>query len=413
MDIIQILSTSMPAATSVGAAVISVIAAVGSVLLAHLSSRSLETQKANYQELLERRKSELQAELEGRKLGLQKELEEVKAGFQQELEKQRAGYQEELERRKSGLQSELEGRKLILQKELEGYKAGISDELAAQNARRTYEYEAKRSLYVQVEPLLFRLFEAAEGAFHAVASLARSQRKGHLPEWLAPDADEYYIRSIIHRLFLPLAILRLIQRSTNLVDLSLDPSIRLRYAVLRQSYLTWTDDFEVANAAPELKYEPNEDDWAILRKQDQARYWRQGLVIGSVDRLVDAMTVGDSTPARPMNFGEWELAVEKNKQLKPAFDIVQDIFTGFEFKHRPVLGRILLSYACMMHALMSIYGKPVEQLDLTKLISDFSVAKDIRGLQWWDEGERDLIVDILPYVLKRCEQATHGGYSKF
>src|SRR5215469_15690328 len=79
---------------------------------------------------------------------------------------------------------------------------------------------------------------------------------------------------------------------------------------------------------------------------------------GSVDGLVDAMTIVGSSPARPMNFGESELAVSDSKELKPAFDIVQDIFVGFEFNNRPVLGRILLSYACMMHALMSIYGKP-------------------------------------------------------
>lgn len=413
MDITQLLSTNMPAAASVGAAVVSVLAAIGAALMKHVNSRWLEAQKAKYQDQLEKRKNELQSELEDRKLGLQKELEGAKASFQQEIERQRAGYQAELERRKSELQVELEARKFGLQKELEGFKAGISDELAAQNARRAYEYDAKKSLYVQVEPLLFRLFEAAESAFHAVTSLARSQRQGSLPEWLTADAHKYYIRSIIHRLFLPLAILRLIQRSTNLVDLSLDPSIRLRYAILKESYLTWTDDFGLAATEPKLPYKPNEDDWKTLRQQDPAMYWRQGLVIGSVDRLVDAMTVQGSSPARPMNFGEWELAVTKNKELKLAYDIVEDIFIGFEFSGRPVLGRVLLSYACMMHTLMSVYGKPMDQLDLTKLVSGLSVATNIKGLQWWNDGEHDVIADVLPYVLRRCEQASQGGYAKF
>jgi hypothetical protein len=66
----------------------------------------------------------------------------------------------------------------------------------------------------------------------------------------------------------------------------------------------------------------------------------------------------------------------------------------------------------MMHVLMSIYGKPIDQLDLAKLVSGLTVAKDIRGLQWWNDGERDVIDDILPYVLKRCEQAAQGGYAK-
>src|ERR1700744_4269110 len=198
MTLLQILSTNMPAATSVGAALISVLAAVGAAALTYLSTRSLDAKKAEYQDLLEQRKSELL--------------------------------------------TELEERKLVLQKELEQFKARVADDLADLNARRAYEYDAKKSLYVRVEPLLFGLFEAAEGAFHAVTSLARSQRHGNLPEWLDADANKYYIRSIIHRLFLPLAILRLIQKSTNLVDLGLDSSIRLRYALLKESYLLWTDD---------------------------------------------------------------------------------------------------------------------------------------------------------------------------
>ena len=369
MNIDQLLSTGMPAAASVGAAIISVLAAISTAVLAHLFNRSLEAQKAKYRDLLAQRKHELQLELDKRKADFENELENLKA------EK--------------------------------------SDELATKNARRTYEYDARKSLYVHVEPLLFQLFEAAEGAFHAVTSLARSQREGSLPRRLAADANKYYIRSIIHRLFLPLAILRLIQRSTNLVDLSLDPSIRLRYAVLKESYLIWTDDFGVAAVEPNLSYRPNEDDWARLRKLHEATYWRQGLVIGGVDRLVDAMTVEGSSPVRPMNFGEWELAVSNSEELKPAFDIVEDIFVGFGFNNRPVLGRILLSYACMMHALMSIYGKPMDQVDLAKLVSGLSVAKDIKGLQWWNDGERDVIADILPYVVKRCEQASQGGYAKF
>ena len=312
------------------------------------------------------------------------------------------------------MQTELEGRKSELQKDLEEFKAGLADELAAQNARRAYEYDAKKRPYAQVEPLLFQLFEAAEGAFHAVTSLARSQRMRKLPDWLADDANKYYIRSIIHRLFLPLAILRLIQRSTTLVDLTLDPSIRLRYAVLKEGYLTWTDDFGMAECEPKLDYRPNEKDWVQRRKDNQPVYWRQGLVIGSVDRLVDAMTAANSSPPRPMNFGEWEIAVTKTNELKLAYEIVEDIFVGFEFRARPVLGRLLISYACMMHTLMSIYGKSVEQLDLTALVSGLPASGEVADLKWWPADEqRDYIAEILPYVLKRCTQATRGGYAKF
>jgi hypothetical protein len=392
MGVVELLSTNMPPAVSVGAAAVSVLAAIGTAVLSYLKGWSLERAKAGYQKDIEARKAE----------------------YQQDIENRKAGYQADLERRKSELQTELEGRKSELQKDLEEFKAGLADELAAQNARRSYEYDAKKRLYAQVEPLLFQLFEAAEGAFHAVASLARTQRMGKLPAWLAADAHKYYIRSIIHRLFLPLAIFRLIRQSTTLVDLNLDPSIRLRYALLKEGYLTWTDDFGIADCAPKLDYRPNEDDWARLRKANQPVYWRQGLVIGSVDRLVDAMTSANSAPPRPMNFGEWELAVTKTRALKLAYEIVEDIFIDFEFRARPVLGRLLISYACMMHTLMSIYGKPVEQLDLTALVSGLSASGEVADLKWRPADEpHDDIAEILPYVLRRCTQATRGEYVKF
>src|SRR5262249_8532269 len=223
------------------------------------------------------------------------------------LEQVRAKNQSDLETHKGKLQGQLEDRKaelqLDLQKEMEEFKAEIADDAAAKNARRGYEFEARKRLYGQVEPLLFQLFEAAESAFHAVASLARTQREGHLPEWL--DGDEYYIRSIIHRTFLPLAILRLIQKSTTLIDLNLDPSIRLRYAILKECYLTWTDHVGIARFEPKLDYEPSAIDWKTLRQQDPAKYWRQGFVIGHLDRFIDAMIITDGTSRRPMNFGEF------------------------------------------------------------------------------------------------------------
>jgi ABC-type multidrug transport system fused ATPase/permease subunit len=179
MDFAQLIATNMPSSVSVGGAAISILAAIGTFVL----SRSLEKAKAGYQTTLEQRKGELQSDLEGRKRDLQEELEGVKAG-----------YQRDLELRKNELQSSLEGQKLIFQKELEEFKAGISNELASQNARRSYEYDARKNLYAKVEPLLFQLFEAAEGAFHAVTSLARTQRQGDLPAWLAANANKYYIR---------------------------------------------------------------------------------------------------------------------------------------------------------------------------------------------------------------------------
>ncbi len=335
-----------------------------------------------------------------------KSLEMVKAKNQRDLDRHKIKLQGELDDRKAELQT-------ALQKDLETFRAGIADETAAQNARRGYEFEARKRLYGQVEPLLFQLFEAAEGAFHAVASLVRTQRQGDLPAWLAGDA--YYIRSIIHRAFLPLAILRLIQKSTTLIDLNLDPSIRLRYALLKECYLTWTDDFGVAEAEPALDYLPNAPGWDELRKTQPAKYWRQGLVIGHLDRLVDAMIMAESTPPRPMNFGEFETALATKPDFKAVYEPAQDVFLSFDFVNRPVLGRMLLTYACLMHTLMSVYERTSDGLDPAKILSDFALSPEkSKRIRWWKDGEPDVLRIVHPYAQRRVKQATaFGSYVQF
>jgi hypothetical protein len=257
------------------------------------------------------------------------------------LEGIKAKYQRDLENRKNELQEELEQRKLTLQKELEQFKANVADELAAHNARRAYEYEARKRLYEQVEPLLFQLFEAAEGAFHIVKSLVRTQRMGDLPQWLSsiahePAARRYYVRSVIYRLFLPLTIYRLIQRSTTLVDLNLDPSIHVRYSLLKECYVMWTSDFDIAQLRPQLPYKPNEHNWEKLREDDPATYWRQGVPIGNLDRLIDSMVWGEGPSRTPMTFGQWETAIDQVAEAGDPYKILADIFLGFEFRSRDV-----------------------------------------------------------------------------
>jgi uncharacterized membrane-anchored protein YhcB (DUF1043 family) len=48
--------------------------------------------------------------------------------------------------------------------EVEKLKAGLAENAAERGARRAYEYEARKRLYATVEPLLFQLATASEGA---------------------------------------------------------------------------------------------------------------------------------------------------------------------------------------------------------------------------------------------------------
>src|SRR3712207_627574 len=76
-------------------------------------------------------------------------------------------------RRVARLTDELEKQRLYLASELE-------EQRAVRDARRDYEYEARKRLYEECEPLLFEAAELAELGRYRVVSLARSCREGVL-----------------------------------------------------------------------------------------------------------------------------------------------------------------------------------------------------------------------------------------
>ena len=106
------------------------------------------------------------------------------------------------------------------QKKIEFLKQKLDEEKAEKNARRDYEYEAKKKLYQEYEPLLFRLTESSEGALSRILGLCRTARNENLEKdgWLSKEG--YYLSSTFYYLFYPMAIFKLIKQKINLIDLS-------------------------------------------------------------------------------------------------------------------------------------------------------------------------------------------------
>lgn len=153
------------------------------------------------------------------------------------------------------------------EKELIKVRRKVDEQKSENDARRVYEFEARKRLYHEYEPLLFQLMEAADNAVHRIQSLARTARNGNLGEngWLSDFA--YYPKSTIYKLFVPLAIYQIMQRRLTLVDVSVDRSIGLHYKLSKQAYLSYTDDFEFARGNPKIIYDPNNPEWKELRKE--------------------------------------------------------------------------------------------------------------------------------------------------
>ena len=85
---------------------------------------------------------------------------------------------------------------IILTKQNDGKIRHLENELQTKreelNARREYEYEAKKRLYQEYEPLLFQFNELADDALRRIIALAREAKGGNLDvpkTWLAGFGD--------------------------------------------------------------------------------------------------------------------------------------------------------------------------------------------------------------------------------
>jgi hypothetical protein len=241
-----------------------------------------------------------------------------------------------------GSQSRLESLKADLtsrnQQSLESFRAALDQQGKERDARRDYEYDAHKRLYTECEPLIFQLADLAEHAYYRIYSLARTARRGDLPDWLRGDG--YYMRSTMYKLVSPLLIFRLIQQRLTFVDLTLDARIASQYRLLKSIYLTFTDAFEFANLEPRIDYDPDVSDWKSRRGGDPRRYWRQGMSLGALDNAIDALLEPGTLP-RWKTYGEFESEFKSPSDTRNRFLTFFDILYGFHPRERPVFWRML------------------------------------------------------------------------
>ena len=70
------------------------------------------------------------------------------------------------------------------EQDLELLRGRLREVEAERDARRDYEYEARKRLYSEIQPLLFQLKELSESAYRWVMSLARTAQQDQL-SWLS------------------------------------------------------------------------------------------------------------------------------------------------------------------------------------------------------------------------------------
>jgi hypothetical protein len=281
---------------------------------------------------------------------LKRDLEKYKSVLAAEMQRHKSDLDKDLEAHKNNLKiagdKELEIIRLANSKELEGARSLLAFKKAEEDARRDYEYEARKRLYEQYEPLLFQLVEACENAHFRVRSLARVSRHGEINPgqgWLS--VPDYYLLSTIYNLMAPMAVFRMIKQRLTLFDLGLVPLIKMQYALSKQLYYLYTEHHELAlDCKPKLLYTPNANDWQEKRQKDSARYWRQGIAVGRLDNAVAPFLKGDINGLTSLkSYGEFEKAYYNDAQVRDDLQFLVDIFIDFHPRTRPVLWRLLIT----------------------------------------------------------------------
>lgn len=252
--------------------------------------------------------------------------------------------------------------------------AANQKELAGANALMSYQFEARKRLYTECEPLLFQLSEACEAALRRCELLATRKVCDRLAvQRLVPDQTHSFMLSrdteliaSAYALLHPLALFCLLREKMTRVDCSLDPVVSFQYRLVRHLYLSFHDDECIAAQSPVLPYDPRVKDWQRKRLKDPRKYWWQGVTPGRLDRAVRLLTIREHEARRVMTYGEFEdLYVTtyeggEAKQQKTLGVFANPLY-NFTPHGRPVFWRLILVQAHLHHALTQPIPRDIEE----------------------------------------------------
>jgi hypothetical protein len=224
--------------------------------------------------------------------------------------------------------------------ELEELKSRLETERDEKASRRDYEYEARKNLYHEIDPLVFLFIEACDSALSRIYNITMTAHSGNLGvKYNALSHKGYYLKSTVYRLLVPFAILKLMQNKLTLVDLDLVPYSKALYSLAKYAYFTFIDydDFKHSNYNDQL----NED----RENVEKGQYHNHKIYRGLLDNAIEALlTQTPNNPEKIMSFGEFEKKYSDNDISKP-FEAISCLFLNFHPKTKPFLWMILIAQA--------------------------------------------------------------------
>ena len=288
------------------------------------------------------------------------------------------------------LNTEQNERNNRFQIELKNIESKLASQKSEEEARREYEYEARKRLYQEFEPLLFLLFEYSESSLVRIYNLSLAASKGNLNAnvgWLAGYGQGYYVTSTIYRLLLPMVIFKIMQQKLTLFDLDLVESYKIQYFLAKLVRIIFSEHYELANAKPQLRYKPTKYEYS--ENEEGAEQNRvQGVPIGIIDNMLEKfITYDNKGNLQILSYGEFEKRFFRPKVKEPFIEITH-IFHNFHPRTSPVLWRILIAQVHVCRAFKKVSKMKVSSSDaINEALKIMPIQDRRKYLDWRQDGE--------------------------
>ena len=226
--------------------------------------------------------------------------------------------------------------------DLEILKSNLVQKNSEEAARREYEFEARKRLYHEYEPIKFQLLESCENASYLINGLCqRFVVKNNEVIGILPEGN-YLNLAIMYHLMMPVVYFKIIKMKITNIDLQLDYRIHLQYLLNKAIYISFYSDSEICKLA-NIDYTPYVHNWKELREINPCRYRRQGFAVGRLDNAVEEFKIV-ANPDQLISFGDFERKIKDISILdfSSSLGTVKDLFNEFSPFTRPILWRIII-----------------------------------------------------------------------
>jgi len=286
--------------------------------------------------------------------------------------------------------------------QLARFKTAADDQLSAEAARRAYEYEARKRLYQDCEPLLFQLSQNARVAIGRIISLARYAREGLLDADDGPVSGDmheangrgYYFRSTLYQLLAPLAVTYILRTRLTFLDTSLDPWTNRQFILADAAYQAFTRDFFFAETAPAIAGYGGAADGADMQER-LATHHKQGVFLGWLDTAVSRLVEQSERTMQVITFGAFEKRIlDSDPELEKAMQPFVLIFSRFHPARCPVTWRILVAQYFIYRAIRLARRADLERGERESALDDIVLSKrTLDDLNWKPRSEWRQLLD--------------------